>query len=44
MLGGCYEGSLCDLLLWMLSFSATLGIIAIFSVGVYIVIQKMIGK
>jgi len=44
MVNGCYEGSLCDFLLWMISFTITCGVLAIFLVGVVKVIKKILGK
>lgn len=41
MIGGCYEGSLCDFLLWMIAFTITCGVLAIFLVGVVNVIERM---
>lgn len=44
MIGGCYAGSLCDFLLWMISFTVTCGVLSIFLVGVVIVIVKILEK
>lgn len=44
MVNGCYEGSLCDFLLWMISFTVTCGVLAIFLVGAVTVIGKILRK
>jgi len=40
----CQEGSWCDFLLWLMCFSATMGIIATFSIGCYITIDWINNK
>ena len=38
----CKEGSWCDFLLWIICFGITSGVLAIFFVGVKVVIDKLL--